>query len=433
MFGFMKRINKNARIIVFFLLLFCLVFILWGIALFYEGYISEHYASVSIRLKSEPVTTRVLLQANKNVRLEDNVNHMTITAWNSLENVKLECEELSTLAKANLIEVSGDVTKVYPIELVYGNVLSVDDNEGCLIDEATAYELFHTVDAVGNLLTYGNQRYCIRGILKSTESVMIIQTLEESKTYSNLELTFINQDNAKQLAEEFLRQYGLADRYVLMDGYLLTRGLSLIVRFPAWLLGFFLVYDLLSILYRRRRYPFHAIALVLILIIFWLILSRIMEFEMFIPEELIPTKWSDFAFWRNKFINLRNWRNDVSYIMPHYKDVMFKQFAGRSLFYAAAATIGMAALIMHERMLYLGNRKAGSFVIIALLECVVIYLLFMTGKIFRLPRAYLGMPIFYMIVRDCYQWCRLKVTLILDSHLPTQCKQRVQDTLRKRS
>ncbi len=409
MFGFMKKINKNTRILVFFLLLFFLVFILWGMALFYEGYISEHYETVSIRLKSEPVSTRVLLQANKNESQADDMDHMSITAWNCLENVKLECEELATSVKANQIEVFGDVTKVYPIELEYGNVLSFDDTEGCLIDEATAYDLFHTKDVVGNLLIYANQRYCVRGVLRSNEKVMIIQTREESKTFSNLELTFKNQENAKQLAEEFLRKYGMADRYVLIDGYLLTRGLSLIVRLPAWLLGFFLIYDLLFILYRRRSYPFHAIALVIVLIIFWQILSRMMEFELFIPEELIPTKWSDFTFWSNKFIDLSNWMKDISYIMPHYKDVMFKRFAGQSLFFIAAATIGMVALIIHERMLYLGNRKAGSFVIIAFLECVVIYLFFMTGRVFRLPRAYLGMPIFYMIARDCYQWFRLKL------------------------
>ena len=135
-----------------------------------------------------------------------------------------------------------------------------------------------------------------------------------------------------------------------------------------------------------------------------------MEFEVFIPEQLIPTKWSDFAFWSNKYHDFKNWIKDYSYIMPHYKDVLFKQYAGQSLFCAATATIGMAALIIHERILFLGNKKAGSFVVIALLECGVIYLLFMTGKIFRLPRAYLGMPIFYMIVRDCYQWCRLQLT-----------------------
>ncbi len=408
MFGFMKSKIMNTKIVVFFLLLFSLVFSLWGMSLFYESYIREHYASVSIRLKSEPVTAGVLLKANKNIRQGDDLSHRTISAWNCLENVKLECEELSSSAKVDLIEVLGDVTKVYPIELLQGNVISSGDTEGCLIDEATAYELFHTVNVLGNLLTYKDQRYSVRGVLKSSEMVMITQAQEEDKTYTNLELSFKNQENAKQLAEEFIRQYGLADGYSIIDGYLLSRGLSLIVRLPAWLLGFFLVYDLLSILYKRKKYPFYVLVLVIILIIFWQLLSRMMEFELFIPEELIPTRWSDFSFWSNKFIDLKNWLKDTSYIMPHYKDIMFKQYAGQSLFCAMVATIGMAALIIHERILYLGNRKAGSFVIIALLECIVIYLLFMTGRIFRLPRAYLGMPIFYMIVRDCYQWCRLK-------------------------
>jgi hypothetical protein len=378
-------------------------------ALSYESYIEEHYSSVSIRLKSESVNRRLLIQADKNEQQEGNAERVGITAWNSLEDMELGCEGLGTIAKANRIEVYGDMSKVYPIRLVYGNVVAADENEGCLIDEATAYELFHTVNAVGNRLTYADRKYCVRGILKSYEPVIIIESSEEDIAYSNLELTFVDQENAEQLAEEFLRKYGIANQYTVIDGYLFTRSLTLIVRLPAWLLGFFLIYDLLSILYRQRRFPFHVIALVLILMILWPILSWMMEFELFLPEQLIPTKWSDFAFWSNKYRDIKSWMKDFSYIMPHYKDVIFKQYVRQCLFCTATATIGMAALIIHERILYLGNKRAGSFVLIALLECGVIYLLFMTGSIFRLPRAYLGMPIFYMIARDCYQWSRLNI------------------------
>jgi hypothetical protein len=398
-------------------MLFCLIFILWGIALFHESYIEEHYASVSVRLQSEPVNARVLIQADKNELLEGNEEPVEITAWNSLEDTELGCEGLGSKAKANWIEVYGDMKKVYPIRLVYGNVVAADDNEGCLIDEATAYELFHTVNAVGNRLINADQEYCVRGVLKSSEPVIITESGEEDNTYSNLELTFADQENAEQLAEELLRKYGMTDQYVMIDGYLFARSLSLIVRLPAWLLGFFLIYDLLSILYRQRRFPLHAIALVLILVILWPILSWMMEFEIFIPEQLIPTKWSDFTFWSNKYYDIKSWMKDFSYIMPQYKDVIFKRYLGQCLFCTATATIGMAALIIHERILYLGNKRAGSFVLIALLECGVIYLLFMTGSIFRLPRAYLGMPIFYMIARDCYEWCRLNIHLLLRVHL----------------
>jgi hypothetical protein len=419
-FGFLKRMNKNVKQMIFFLMLFCLVFLIWGIALFYETKIVEHYASVSIRLKSEPVNERILMQIEKNERQEEDEARTGITAWNSLENIELECEGLGTTSKVNRIEVYGDMKKVYPIQLVYGNVVAADDYEGCLIDEATAYELFHTRNAVGNRLNDAKQGYCVRGILKSSEPVIIIVSGDQDNTYSNLELTFADQENAGQHSEEFIRKYGLADRYTAIDGYLFARGLSIIVRLPAWLLGFFLIYDLILILYKKRRYPFQAIALALLLILMWPILSWMMEFELLIPEQLIPTKWSDFAFWSDKFQDLKYWMKDFSYIIPYYKDIVFKQYVGQSLFCAATASIGTAALIIHERILYLGNKRAGSFVLITLVECGVIYLLFMTGRIFRLPRAYLAMPIFYMIARDCYQWCRLNIHLHLKVPLADQ-------------
>lgn len=415
MFGFMKRINKNTKRMIFFLFLFCLVFVLWGIALYYENYIEEHYASISIRLKSEPMSGRMLMQADKIGRQEDTGNQMGITAWNSLKSMELQSKELGTSANVNLIEVFGDMEKVYPIELRDGNVVSMDDFEGCLIDEATAYKLFHTVNAVDNLVSYQNQRYGIRGIIKSSEAVMLIGGNEENKTYSNLELTFTEQENAGQLAEEFLRKYGQNGQYVVIDSHLFAKGLSLMVRLPAWLLGFFFIYDLLHILYKQRRYPFQAVVLFLLLVIVSAVLFWMMEFELFIPDQLIPTKWSDFTFWSNKIHELKNWRNDYTYIMPHYKDVLFKQYVGLCVGFTATATIGMAALIIHERILYLGNERAGYFALVALLEGGAVYLLFISGVIFRLPRAYLGMPIFYMLARDCYQWCRQNLPVLLSA------------------
>jgi hypothetical protein len=387
-----------------------MVFVLWGNAVYYGQYIKEHYQSVGVRMKGTGVTKRVLEQAVENERLKGNQGLQKLSAWNRLEDQSLECEELYTKSTVHLIEVYGDMSEAYPVELISGSLPSADDYEGCLIDKNTAYELYRTVHAVGKLLTYQGKKYCVRGIVQSSETVCLIEIQEEDKAFSNLELCFTDKENGGALAADFMRQYGLTSSYTEIDGSLYSRLLELAYLLPAWLLGFCLLYDLLAALWKRRRLPCQVLALMFLLVALWPLLCWLMEFDFYIPQQLIPTKWSDFSFWSRKLASLREWRRDITYLAPNYKDVLLQQYSRCCITYIAAATLGIITLITHERMLFSGNSKAGRFLLIALIECTVVAMLFKTGRIFTLPRGYLGMPIFYMIASDAFCWCRNYLT-----------------------
>lgn len=402
----MKEMNNSSKRIWFFLLLFIMVFVLWGNAVYYGQYIKEHYQSVGVRIKGPGVTERVLIQAVENERQKRNQELQKVSAWNRLEDQRLEYEELGTDSIVQLLEVYGDMREAYPVELISGSLPSADDYQGCLIDKNTAYELYRTVNAVGNLLTYQGKQYCVRGIVQSSETVCLIEIQEEEKTFSNLELCFTDKENGGALAADFMRQYGLTGSYTVIDGYLYTRLLELAYLLPAWLLGFCLLYDLLAALWKRRMLPCQVLALVLLLVGLWPLLCWLMEFDFYIPQQLIPTKWSDFSFWSRKLYSIQEWRKEIAYLVPNYKDVLLQQYSRNCITYIIAATLGIIDLITHERMLFSGNGKGGRFLLLALVECTIVVMLFKTGKIFTLPRGYLGMPIFYMIVRDSFCWCR---------------------------
>jgi hypothetical protein len=256
------------------------------------------------------------------------------------------------------------------------------------------------------MVTYDDHLYCIRGILRSTERVCLLELYDEEKSYSNLELVFTDKENGSQLAADFLRLLGITDQYVTIDGSICAGMLKPACLLPAWLLGFCLMYDLISVLWRRRTIPLQALALVMLILLLGLMICWLIDVRIFIPQQFIPTKWSDFSFWNRKVNELQDWRKSLDYIAPNSKDIIFKQFSKRCLFYTITATIGMLALITHERILFHGNSKAGRFILIALLECSVVCVLFFTGTIFSLPKAYLAMPIFYMLVQDTFQWYR---------------------------
>ena len=400
----MRKMNSNIKRSAGFLLLFAAVCILWGTAVYYGQYIREHYQSVSIRMKGEVVTERILIQMAEQERIKENQELTEITAWNRKENQTLVCDVLETKEEMGLIEVYGAMEKAYPVLLLSGYMPAADDKQGCLIDEESAYRLFRTADALGNSLIYDGRRYFVRGVLRSPEMVCLIIRAFEEISYANLELSFENSDNSGQLAADLLRKYGINSRYTLIDGYLISKSLSLVYLLPAWLLGFALLYDLSALLWKRRRIPLQAIGLVLVILCLWPLLSWIMEFEVFLPQQIIPTQWSDFSFWSRKFAVFLEWKEEMAYIAPNYKDILLKQYTGSCLSRTITAVIGMLALIVHERMLYFDNRRAGRFLLAVLLEGAAVYLLFAFGKVFTIPRAYLGMPVFYMLTVDCFRW-----------------------------
>ena len=406
----MKKMNSNSKQNIWFLLLFTAVFILWGTAIYYGQYVDEHYQSVGIRMKGGTVSQRELMRMAEQEKQNRNQEFTGISAWNQVENQSLESDRLGTKAEVRLIEVYGAIEKVYPVELISGSVPAADDDQGCLIDEATAYHLFRTKDCVGNALIYQNRYFYIRGILRSPEDVCLIIQDAEEKNYSNLELTFADGDNCGQLAADLMRQYGPTVRYTLIDGYRIAKSLSFGYLLPAWFLGFFLLYDLLAVLWKRRRIPFQVIALILVILCLWPLLSWMMEYEIYLPQQIIPTKWSDFSFWSRKYAAFQEWKKDMTYMIPSYKDVLLKQHIRSCVSRSVAAVAGMLVLVLYERRLFSGhkllsgNRRGSSILLMALLECAALSLLFAYGKIFTLPRAYLGMPVFYMLAMECFRW-----------------------------
>ena len=331
-----------------------------------------------------------------------------ISAWNVTDQEPLECEALGTKSKVRLVKIYGEMEKAYPIVLVSGGVPAMGDEEGCLLDEATAYELFRTKKATGGIITVQQQNYRVRGVLRSKEPVCLLMTSQKEEAYSNLELEFTDQEDGSKLAADLFRQYGLNDNYIVIDGVLFGRFLKLINLLPAWLLGICLIYDLITGLWRRRGNLLQAIVLILGIILLGAALVWFMEFKLYLPQSLLPTKWSDFSFWSKNQESFLEWMNSITYLTPNEKDLMFQQYTLRCLIYTGTAVIGMLALITHERLLFLGNRKAGSFLLLSLVEGIAVALLFAAGKSIIPPRAYLGMPIFYMIAEDTFLWLQGK-------------------------
>jgi len=375
---------------------------IWGSGIYYGQYIEENYQSVSVRMKGVTVAKQVLLRALENEEKKGTADIPSITAWNRSEKQTLKNEELATKASARIIEVYGDMKQVYPMTLTEGTLPYSEDYEGCVIDENSAYELFRTSSATGNFITYQNKKYCIRGVIKAEEPMMLIHIYQGNNTYSNLELEYEDKENGGQLAENFISQNSLADTasYTLIEGSFYARTLKLFYRIPAWFLGFYMLYRLMKCIWKRRTLPLQVVILLLVFMSVWLVLQWLMEFQFYIPERLIPTRWSNFTFWIEKFTAFRNQLKQITYLTPVPKDVILINCVRRCICYVSVTFTCMVVFVMHRKIVIKKNDGAIMGVRTVLVEAAAIFLLYKTGKVFHLSRGYIGMLPLFIISTD---------------------------------
>lgn len=227
--------------------------------------------------------------------------------WGQKENITVSNEELSRAAGADVIFLCGNPELLFeecrtPVQ---------EDTQGCLISEETAWELFGSSQVIGKEVLCQGKSYIIRNVISSKEKILAFQAGSLSKR--NQELSAEEEENSsvdsvlqritvqkpkgssiRDLQMIWAGQYGLNAQ--VLDTELL-RGISgfLLLAIPVTVCMFFWMF-----LYRQYRAQETSrqkavmaglsLALAVLLIIFLRKWVRI-------PDDYIPTLWSDFSFW----------------------------------------------------------------------------------------------------------------------------------------
>lgn len=384
----------------FIILLSLAALIIWGSGIYYGQYIKEHYQSVSIRMKGDTVSEQEFIAALEYEEVKNSTQIPHISAWNCLEKQVIENKELALSYKTQLIEVYGDIKQVYPMRLTKGSLLTSEDYEGCMIDQEVAYKLFGTVDSVGNVITYKDKQYYIRGIIESPDPVFFIQINDIKHTYSDLELVYEDKENGQEMANDFMVQNNLSGSYTILDSCFYAGILDRLYKVPAWFLGFYMMYQILRVMWKRRNLPLQVFVLLLGVISVWMVLKWLFEFQIYIPERLIPTKWSDFSFWIEKYKEFRKQIEQMAYLTPTIKDIIFIQFIKRCICCTMISFVGIWVFATHIRFI-LGKVSGLSLAILAsILEYGAIFILYRNGKIFLAGNGYIYMIPIFIIAAD---------------------------------
>ncbi len=261
------------------LLLLSGILYVWGLLFLWDA--RQEAETVHILLRREvPQETAEEILRKEGEREEEN---LLFCFWSQETRETVLCEETGKQQSLRLCLVSGNP------ELLGAGILSFQD--GCLLDAETARYLFGTADCGGQLLSQNEGVYPALGTVPTLESVMV-RRAEKGESLNRLTVI-----GTGQQAENLLVRWGLQGQILDFTSFwALTADFALL--FPAVLLG-----ALCGFLGRggteenpsenSRKLVFRTLSA-------WLLglsgLFLLLHF-LVIPEDMIPTKWSDFSFW----------------------------------------------------------------------------------------------------------------------------------------
>jgi hypothetical protein len=334
--------NKNIVILILLILI-----TLWftGSKILTAADLSNQYTAVSIRLKNGGITEKEIKEALKKEKERNSPSLPETAAWNRIAEAAVKNEYLGREQKVSVIIAAGDMKVTVPMTLISGNYVYPGDKKGCVLDSKTAYALFGTEYAVSNVVTYEKKNYILRGIIKTDYPVFLIQGEKDNIEYSNLELTFSEKERGEALAGEFLLQNGLAADYMIFDGYFYGRLIHSVITLPVWFFTFFYSFQLVKYYIRkkniltRKSFLLYGFMLISSIAVYCFLLHQLTGSPVYIPEKLIPTKWSDFGYWSEQYKLMKDGLKELKYAFSGPKDIFLLNEISKLSLTAAVITV----------------------------------------------------------------------------------------------
>ncbi len=208
----------------------------------------------------------------------------SVCFWKETKDASVSCEETGRSCGVTDITVVGRADLVVPesFSLVW-------QSEGCFLDTKTAQELFGNTSAAGQCVWYQDRKYQVCGTFESGKKIMIRQAESKNKDSLNrISLKSSDIGSRKEAVSQFLMLYNLSGDEVdlYMPGALIA-NLQLLCPLA-------LAVSLARRVARNKKRNGRILAAAILIGTLGILWQWIT-----IPPEMIPSRWSDFEFWRN--------------------------------------------------------------------------------------------------------------------------------------
>lgn len=218
-------------------------------------------------------------------------------------------------AETTAVRFWGDGSLVWPAEYLAGGAPAAVDRTGCAISASLAWQLYGSLDAVGQTLEWDETSYTVLGVLDSEEMVALFAGTDETR-YTAAEFVPGPDSDAGEQARSFAASAGLWTD-TMVYGPSLAAGCRLLAWLPLGGAAVVLALRGLALLRRRSRLAGQIACWVLavgLAAALPLVLAQL-------PVWLVPSRWSDFAYWSQLGDTLAGQLRALLAMSPALRDV----------------------------------------------------------------------------------------------------------------
>ncbi|WP_167957060.1 ABC transporter permease [Anaerosporobacter faecicola] len=377
---------KIKNVILLVLAMFCYII---GIRT-YNG-LRENYQSVSVQLQGDGTTKKqvvTLLEeekekysigegdtmdetnaAGEEAKVTTRVKKVPeITAYEMEEHKTVTNKKYGKEKATTKYLVYGNMQQILPLQIYRGNYVYENDYEGCILDKETAYELFGSMDILGqqveveetilqkrtgvtegeNSGTEDKQQqttssvkrvYYVRGILDTSHPVFMVQARSDQTTFHYLQLNYGDTERGREYVEQLQMIYPLGSSAVIVDQNLIVRLVGNVLFLPVlFVFVFFLIFFIRRIqLYgngeeklqeRLRIMAGTELKKAFLLLALGITVVVTARQYGFFPLQYIPTKWSDFNSVGRTINTIQSHMEELNYMTPTIREVMMRKELG---------------------------------------------------------------------------------------------------------
>lgn len=208
----------------------------------------------------------------------------------------IENSILGRTVKTNIIPINGHAQILFDERVPY---MDSGEDDICILGYKTAIELFGTTNIENVEVQKKEKTYKVIGILNSIENAFVYPTNLETEILDRVAVVQNTNNSSIALKQKFESNYFKAN---IIDYEFITFITQILMVFPIFVFASFLIKDIFNLnKYQKRKEIKWLIASFLISTVLLIIIGTIkVKKNQF--YDYIPSKWSDFEFFRELYI-----------------------------------------------------------------------------------------------------------------------------------
>lgn len=379
----MKRIiteYKKEALAFLFLFVAC---IMWMYALFINEQATSYYSGSSYRLESNPITVNEFNRIVEKIN-EGKSSAKNITGWFQSNDEKIT-DERDISIRSDVIYAFGNI----PHEL--GAVAEYS----CSFSSDKAYELWKSYDAEGEYVLIDNVRYKVLSVLHNMSDIIIVNANGQSEL-KDAEIIAMEVESHEDdfWSPEAFEYENFIESDIVINYTEITGILSSVASLPAYGVFSAVLLKLIFKIIKNRRNTAYVFMLSAIGVIWIIINVEVFQLSFYIPESLIPDKWSNFGFWASKMNNFKAYLRDIALMKAYYPDLCIKYMADSMLLCSVLSAI---IFLFSLKMLGIGTER--KLIATEMLIALILFLSFATAYVNNIA---VKTPGFYWMVLPGY-------------------------------